>query len=88
VKVAHHKTGTKAFSRDIAHKKEEAVADVEDIRVVSADQSRRLMELMAMPAFETSTPPLQTRSLNTRCELEVVFQVLFFVRRKVVQPEI
>jgi hypothetical protein len=46
------------------------------------------MELMAMPAFETSTPPLQTRSLNTRCELEVVFQVLFFVRRKVVQPEI
>jgi hypothetical protein len=86
--MAHHKTGAEAFSGDIADQEEEAVADIEYIRVVSADKSRRLINVMAMPAFKTGLEPVETRSLDARSEPEVVFQCLFFVQRQVVQPEI
>jgi hypothetical protein len=88
VKMAHHKTRTEAFSRDIADQEEQALTDIEDIRVVSANQSRRLIKVMAMPAFKTPTQPVEARSLDARREPEVAFQSLLFVQRQVVQPEV
>ncbi len=88
VKMTHHKTRTEAFSRNIADQKEEALAHIEDIGVVSADQSRRLIDVMAMPAFKACSQPVEARSLDARREPEVVFQNLLFVPRQVVQPQV
>src|SRR5208337_377463 len=87
VQMAHQHGCRDALSRDIAKQKQKGSIGLDQVAVIAADQTCRLVVVSRLPPGDRPVRGRQERALDTRGERQVTFQSALLVAGKMIQAE-